>query len=205
MRYRLLIPLAALCAVLISGCPLVTPSPGSSTTGGSSSTTGGSDSTAGRTDPNTATAGSTVTCQSPLQGDSWQDQVLQLTNQERARNGVGGVVWNAGLASEAANYACELINGHYFAHVNPQSGESLAQRAQQVDYVYWVIGENLAAGQPDPASVVAAWMNSPEHRDNVLNPAFTELGVAVRSGGDYGIYWVQEFGRPQSESPYRAP
>jgi uncharacterized protein YkwD len=42
------------------------------------------------------------------------------------------------------------------------------------------------------------WMNSPGHRENILKPDFEEIGIGIRSGGDYGMYWVQEFGQPAS-------
>jgi uncharacterized protein YkwD len=60
-----------------------------------------------------------------------------------------------------------------------------------------MIGENLAAGQTSPEQVVTQWMNSPGHRENMLQERFTEVGVGLREGGDYGLYWVLEFGYPQ--------
>jgi len=85
------------------------------------------------------------------------------------------------------------------------TGSTLRDRSQAAEYDYWIVGENLAAGQRTPVEVVSAWMTSPCHRENVLNPAFTELGVAVRYGGTYGYYWVQEFGRPFSAPAYPGP
>ncbi len=135
-------------------------------------------------------------CEDPVEGQLWKDEVLQLVNRERAARGVAPVVWNDTLAAQAAEYACELIFYDFFDHVNPVNGSTLATRTADFGYPYWIVGENLAAGQRTPTEVVADWMNSPCHRQNVLNPAFTELGVGVRAGGDYGLYWVQEFGRP---------
>jgi uncharacterized protein YkwD len=68
-----------------------------------------------------------------------------------------------------------------------------------------VVGENLAAGQPTPERAFTDWMNSPSHRDNILDPRFTELGVGVRFGGEYGVYWVQEFGLPATTRQIRTP
>lgn len=135
-------------------------------------------------------------CEEPSTAAQWREQVLLLVNRERAARGIDLVRPSDALERQAAQYACEMIEYEFFAHVNPVTGSSLAQRAADFNYAYAVIGENLAAGQPDPVSVVDAWMNSPSHRDNILDPRFTELGVAVRVGGPYGIYWVQEFGRP---------
>jgi uncharacterized protein YkwD len=135
-------------------------------------------------------------CETPDEAAFWRNQVLLLVNQERRRAGVEAVTWNETLAAQATQYACEMISGNFFAHDNPRTGSSLRDRAAEFNYDYWIIGENLAAGQRTPVEVVTAWMNSPCHRENVLNPAFTELGVGVRVGGTYGFYWVQEFGRP---------
>ena len=54
---------------------------------------------------------------------------------------------------------------------------------------------SIAAGYATPEEVVAGWMNSPGHRENILSPNFTEMGVGMTSGGGkFGTYWAQEFG-----------
>lgn len=144
-------------------------------------------------------------CQLPAEAEFWRTEILRLVNQERQAQGLNPVTRNQTLEDEAAEYACELIHYDYFGHVNAVTGATLTDRADQVGYDYWIIGENLAAGQLSPAQAMADWMDSPCHRENLLNPAFTELGVGIRSGGDYGLYWVQEFGRPFSSAPYEGP
>lgn len=136
------------------------------------------------------------TCSLPADAGALADQVLNLVNQERANAGLNPVVANVTLENEADEYACELIGDNFFAHENPVTGSTLKDRAAAFNYQFSVIGENLAAGQKSPEEVMAAWMNSPGHRANILDPRFTQLGVAVRSGGQYGLYWVQEFGKP---------
>jgi uncharacterized protein YkwD len=144
-------------------------------------------------------------CEEPAQADSWRAEILQLVNQERTAVKLTAVTWNQTLADQAERYACEMIHYHFFDHVDPATGSHLRDRAAQFGYDYWIIGENLAAGQRSPAEVVQAWMNSPCHRENILNPAFIELGVGVRTGGEYAYYWVQEFGRPFDVEPYPGP
>ena len=61
---------------------------------------------------------------------------------------------------------------------------------------YTAAGENIAAGQPDPKSVVTSWMNSPGHRANILSKSYTEIGVGFASGGTYGTYWTEDFIHP---------
>jgi len=212
-----LVTLAVVATLLMGGCPLLLPAddPGASagTSGRSTPSSGSAGSTGGAA--GTAAGGATVgsagqsssdpDCSRPLHEDTWKAEVLRLVNAERARHGVGALTWSAALEAAATSYACELISDDFFAHVNPRTGSTLASRVRAAGYEYWMVGENLAAGHTDPASVVSDWMNSPEHRENILNPAFTEMGVGVRTGGDYGIYWVQELGRPRSAGPYRAP
>jgi uncharacterized protein YkwD len=144
-------------------------------------------------------------CQEPAEAAYWRSEVLRLVNQERQSRRLGTLTRSATLEDQATQYACELIYYDFFDHVNQTTGSTLADRSAEFGYDYWIIGENLAAGQRSPAEVVADWMDSPCHRENLLNPAFTELGVGVRVGGDYGYYWVQEFGRPFTAAPYSGP
>lgn len=137
-------------------------------------------------------------CTEHVSGDAWRDEILRLVNVERDRAGLNPVTHDQTLEDQATRYACELIHYDFFAHENPFTGTDLRDRAEEFGYDFMVIGENLAAGQSTPAQAMADWMNSPGHRANILNVDFTELGVGVRSGGSYGTYWVQEFGKPLS-------
>ncbi|MGL5944276.1 MAG: CAP domain-containing protein [Waterburya sp.] len=59
-------------------------------------------------------------------------------------------------------------------------------------YQYSNLGENVAQGQTTPTDVLDSWMNSSGHRENILNPNFTEIGVGYENN-----YWTQVFGRPR--------
>lgn len=191
---------------------------GPSSDNGGSTSTGGGDAGAVRPGNQSVvggdTAGTTVPdalsvtfpdCHEPTEGAFWRAEVLRLVNQERQARGLSPVTSNTTLEDQAAEYACEMIHDRYFGHVNPLTHSTLSERATEFKYEYWIIGENLAAGQASPVAAMTDWMNSPCHRQNILNPAFTELGIGVRLGGDYGYYWVQEFGRPQSTGQYAGP
>lgn len=128
--------------------------------------------------------------------------IMDLVNQARIDEGMLPVVHNQTLEDQATQYACEMITYDFFAHDNPFTGSDLATRAREFNYRYLVIGENLAAGQPTAQRAFADWMDSPGHRANILDARFTELGIGVRTGGSFGTYWVQEFGRP-SDQPFR--
>jgi uncharacterized protein YkwD len=200
--------------VTTSSNPVVGPPTSTGSPGDTGSSTGESSATSpvavGGDTAGIATVGDALSvkyqgCDEPQEGTFWRAEILRLVNQERQLAGAGTVVLNDTLEAEATQYACEMIAGNFFAHVNPQNGSHLRDRAAEFGYDFWIIGENLAAGQRTPAEVVSDWMDSPCHRENVLNPAFTELGVGVRIGGDYGFYWVQEFGRPLSSVNYSGP
>ena len=198
----------AVFAMLGGGCPLGTlpdsGTPSSNPDGGASSTSGGgsSSSTAGATQDNQdfedQLTGLFPDCSESADGDDWRDEILRLVNVERERAGLSSVSHNQTLEDQATQYACELIHYDFFDHENPVTGTSLGDRAEDFEYDYYMIGENLAAGQPAPAQAMSDWMSSEGHRENILNAQFTELGVGVRTGGRFNTYWVQEFGQPRN-------
>jgi uncharacterized protein YkwD len=84
----------------------------------------------------------------------------------------------------------------FFDHRDPR-GEGPKERIDAQGYQGRAWGENIAAGQRSPESVMRAWMRSPGHCKNILNPLFNELGVGLilNAEGPYRTYWVQNFGR----------
>lgn len=124
------------------------------------------------------------------------DQVLQLVNLERAEADLPPVIRNAALGKIADDYACRMIAENFFGHWDPITGHGPGDRAVVGKYSFYAIGENLAAGQQTAAEVMKVWMDSPSHRDIILDEKWSEVGISVRAGGEYSIYWVQEFGAP---------
>jgi len=205
-------------AVLCGGCPI--PMTGGLGSEGEASSTGsgGSGSSAGSSGGSSGSAGSATSdtqdlddrlaeqfpgCFEVISADEWRAEILRLVNIERQRAGVSTLRHDQELEDLATQYACEMIHYDFFAHDNPVTGTELRDRAEEFGIRiltdndnYFAIGENLAAGQSTPARAMSDWMASEHHRDNILDPTFTELGVGVRTGGTYHTYWVQEFGRP---------
>lgn len=138
-------------------------------------------------------------CMVPDDSERMADQVLQLVNLERADAGLPPVIANPDLQKIADDYACRMIDEDFFGHVDPDTGEGLSDRAAEGKYAYYAVGENLAAGQETAAEAMRVWMESPAHRDIILDEKWTEVGVSVRMGGEFFIYWVQEFGAPADE------
>ena len=141
----------------------------------------------------------TAKCLSPEDADRLADQVVELVNLERAQRDLRPVVANATLAKIAENYACRMIETQFFGHKDPLNGHGALERAAAAKYMFYAIGENLAAGPQTSGEVMKAWMESPSHRDIILDPSWREIGVAVRTGGEYAVYWVQEFGDPAAD------
>lgn len=122
-----------------------------------------------------------------------EQEVLRLVNVERAKVGCGAVAENPALATSARAHSIDMAQNNYFSHTS-QDGRSPFDRMRAAGYTGNRMAENIAAGQPTPAAVMDAWMNSAGHRANILNCAYTDLGVGVASGGQYGTYWTQNFG-----------
>lgn len=137
-------------------------------------------------------------CLTAEDAERMADQVVQLVNLERtaADHDLPPVTVNDALTDVAADYACRMIEESFFDHYDPITGRGPADRAIAGNYAFYAIGENLAAGAETAAEVVQLWMDSPSHREIILDPTWTEIGVAVRDGGEHSPYWVQVFGHP---------
>jgi uncharacterized protein YkwD len=137
-------------------------------------------------------------CLTPANSDEIVAEVLELVNEERTNRGLDPLTTDPLLNQIAEAYACEMIEEGFFAHENPnEPGVGPGQRAIDAGYIFLAIGENLAGGQTSPVQVMREWMASTQgHRENILSPQWAEIGIAVRTGGEYGVYWVQEFGNP---------
>jgi uncharacterized protein YkwD len=124
------------------------------------------------------------------------DRILELTNLERERAGLRPLRQQQSLVGAAKWLAENMASRSYFNHTD-HLGRSAAQRVGDFGYLGWTaFGENIAAGKREPEDVVSLWMGSPKHRQNILNPTFTEIGIGyvAHSGSLYGSYWVQTFG-----------
>jgi uncharacterized protein YkwD len=135
-------------------------------------------------------------CLAPEDAEWMADQVLQLVNLERTEADLPPVTMDPILAKVADDYACLMIVEDFFGHFDPFTGRGPGDRAIAGKYQFFAVGENLAAGQESPAEVMEVWMDSPAHRSVILDPRWTEVGIAVRAGGEYAVYWVQEFAAP---------
>lgn len=113
-----------------------------------------------------------------------------LLNDARADNGVTLVMENATLNAAAGAHAQDMVDNTYLSHTN-LAGMSPGDRATAAGYDWDFMAENIAQGFNTEGSVVQAWMDSPDHRDNMLDPRPEEFGL-----GRDGDTWVLMLGSP---------
>jgi len=136
--------------------------------------------------------------QSKLFGIVEVNALVDGTNQNRVTNGLPDLQMNSLLQVAAQDKVNDMVAKGYFAHTSPQ-GIAPWYWFQQAGYNYLYAGENLAMNFTDSADVTTAWMNSPEHRANILSTEFTQVGIATAQGtydGKPVIYVAEEFGTP---------
>jgi uncharacterized protein YkwD len=118
-------------------------------------------------------------------------EVAKLTNQVRAQYRLRPLRFNCRLYGAAQNHTIDMVNMNRLTHTG-SDGSSIAIRVQRFGYQYSAVAENVAVGQRTPSQVLTSWMESPGHRQNILNPKYTEIGVGYSNN-----YWTQVFGRPR--------
>lgn len=126
------------------------------------------------------------------------EQVIELTNAERAKAGLTALTNNELLNQAALAKANDMFLHDYWAHVSP-NGTSPWVFIKNTGYAYTVAGENLARDFGDTPTMVQAWMDSPTHKANIIHPKYTQIGVAVVNGKLQGVETtlvVQMFGNP---------
>jgi uncharacterized protein YkwD len=120
--------------------------------------------------------------------------VLTLVNKERAGNNCDALAIDSRLATAARKHSADMAARDYFDHNTPE-GVDMATRVNNAGYKWSSLGENIAMGQQDAASVMESWMKSPGHRANILNCGFKQIGIGLAYRGKTP-YWTQDFGSP---------
>jgi hypothetical protein len=126
------------------------------------------------------------------------DKVISQTNSERQKLGLVPLKYNATLSQSAAAKAQDMFTNNYWAHNSPE-GKTPWDFFKSAGYQYSVAGENLAKDFYDTDGLIKAWMNSPTHRDNIVNPKYQEIGIGVVNGILNGVKTtlvVQHFALP---------
>jgi hypothetical protein len=132
--------------------------------------------------------------------------VIEMTNAYRREHQLGQVKASPALTKTARAYAAYLAKNNAFSHT--ADDRDVGQRAASSGYEWCSIGENLAMNLDSRGfetralaqQTVEGWINSPPHKENLLGPYYTEIGVGVVQAPDKNPKYitVQVFGRPQS-------
>jgi uncharacterized protein YkwD len=137
-----------------------------------------------------------------------RDAVLCLMNAERTARGLKRLRAQPDLAEAAGRFARQMVRDRFFDHASP-GGSTMVSRIKATSYlrdaVRWTVGENLAWGtgtKATPRATVDAWMHSADHRANLLDRGFAEVGIGIAAGApaelqadETGGTYVTDFGR----------
>ena len=121
---------------------------------------------------------------------TFAEQVVELVNQERTKAGLNAVTLDQNIASAALVRAKEIETS--FSHTRP-NGSKFSTALTEQGVTFKGAGENIAWGQKSPEAVMQAWMNSEEHRANILNKNFTKIGVGYDQNAAGRNFWTQLF------------
>ncbi|MYZ07519.1 CAP domain-containing protein [Streptomyces sp. SID2999] len=117
-------------------------------------------------------------------------RVVELVNAERAKVGCSPVELNSTLSKAAQDHSADMAAHNTMSHTG-SDGSDPGSRITAAGYQWSAYGENVAYGYATPEQVMDGWMNSPGHRENILNCSYKEIGVGLAQPGDY---WTQDFG-----------
>lgn len=142
------------------------------------------------------------------QFDVTREKMVFLINRARARSRNCGykiftpareVTWSPTLARAALNHSVDMATGNFVSHKGSDGGH-VADRVGEVDYEWTSVGENISAGRESSEDVVAAWLLSPEHCENIMRQSFTEIGAACfhNKDTDNKTFWTVVFASPSS-------
>lgn len=106
-----------------------------------------------------------------------ESQILEQTNNARARRGLPRLILDRRLLHSARRHCAWMTTRRTLQH--GRDG----------------VAENIAMGQHSAQEVVQDWLNSPGHRANMLNPGHTRIGIAAYTASNGAVYWCQQFTR----------
>lgn len=126
---------------------------------------------------------------------SLEKEVVRLTNVERAKVGLSALTYDWELSGVARYKSKDMRDLSYISHYSPTYGDPFIMM-KDFGISFTKAGENVAAKQDTPEKVVSNFMGSESHRDNILNPGFTRIGVGYAQGGLLTHWWTQLFITP---------
>jgi len=155
---------------------------------------------------------STSYAQEPDNPQALRDRALTLVNQSRSEHDLSPLSLGESLDATAQNHADDMFERNYYAHSSPE-GDTVQDRFIAAGGSRWeLVAENIArcvqcTDAPDIAEVERlheGWMNSPEHRANILAEGLSRFGYGIVTDADQGLYAVQTFAGPGTPRGYEA-
>jgi uncharacterized protein YkwD len=136
----------------------------------------------------------------PLTVEEKRTLILNMVNKIRTDYALAPLIYSTQLEQSAQEYADRMAHEGFFAHITPE-GQNVQQRIDVTGFTDktfrqdcrcipgYALAENLARGQKTAEEAVHDWMESPNHRAAILNPAYTHTGIGLNAG-----LWVEHFG-----------
>lgn len=125
-------------------------------------------------------------------GTALENDVVRLTNAERAKGGCHPLKHDVQLRKAAFGHSADMAKNDYFDH-DSQDGRDMVDRMRATGFTGSAWAENIAMGQRSAAEVVKSWMNSDGHRRNIMNCSYTLIGVGAAKDAQGQVYWTQDF------------
>jgi uncharacterized protein YkwD len=122
-------------------------------------------------------------------------RLFDAINAERRRNGVSELQWHDGAARAAEAHSRSMAERRFFSHTDPERGD-LRERLKEAGIAWRAIAENLYQQRGCPDAIrcaVEGWLNSPGHRQNLLNPQYTHSGIGISPDSRGAMYYTQIF------------
>jgi uncharacterized protein YkwD len=133
-----------------------------------------------------------------------EKETFALHNQIRRDNGIRALCVHSILQKAARAHSKDMIERDYFSHDTKGRNEAFFERLKRYGYNYRKVGKNIAYGSGsygEPRSIMEAWMNSLDHRRNILNNEFKQIGVGTHTGTWQGhsdvTMYTADFGLPR--------
>ena len=127
-------------------------------------------------------------CEVPSELAGLRADLLALTNDQRAGAGLAALARDARLDEAAQAQACRMADRARLSH-RGRWFAGLGRRLRRVDYAYAVAVENIGEGHRSAAEVVAGWMESPDHRHNMLATGVQDAGFGVARAANGRLHW----------------
>jgi hypothetical protein len=132
-----------------------------------------------------------------------EQAILELTNAERQKEGAKPFKAERRLFIAARAHSENMARQQSLSH--SLDGKQPWDRVEKTGYSFSQLGENVAFNQKTPKAVLKSWMDSPGHRENILNKKYTEIGIGIAKAENGELYYTQVFAKPMAGNADTAP